>query len=153
MHKSWSAWWVKCNILCLVCLCFKMSLVQRGQHRGTTHYFLRSGKLWLGVGTFFFTINRKPSLVRFRFLHPWSSVFGIVIGFRCIPNRNTKNWTAKLYLFWNLTLWLCELNVCCNELVIHLFVCDVWWISKSLWLYIYMCVCVCVIYQTNFSWL
>lgn len=110
MHKSWSAWWVKCNILCLVCLCFKMSLVQRGQHRGTTHYFLRSGKLWLGVGTFFFTINRKPSLVRFRFLHPWSSVFGIVIGFRCIPNRNTRNWTAKLYLFWNLTLWLCELN-------------------------------------------
>jgi hypothetical protein len=63
-------------------------------------------------GGHFFTINRKPnqtvpnrnfgffvSSVRFRFLYLKSSVFGIVIGFHRIPNRNTKNRITKLYQF------------------------------------------------------
>jgi hypothetical protein len=42
------------------------------------------------------------SSVRFRFLYLRSSVFGIVIGFHRIPNRNTKKSNTKLYLSYNL---------------------------------------------------
>jgi hypothetical protein len=57
-------------------------------------------------GGHFFTENRTEpkfrffgSSVRFRFLYLRSSVFGIVIGFHRIPNRNTKKPNTKLYQF------------------------------------------------------
>jgi hypothetical protein len=39
------------------------------------------------------------SSVRFRFLYLKSLVFGIVIGFHRLPNRNTKKRITKLYQF------------------------------------------------------
>jgi hypothetical protein len=60
----------------------------------------KKGEFFVGVGTFLpETENRTEpnrnfgffgSSVRFRFLYLKSLVFGIVIGFHCIPNQNTK---------------------------------------------------------------
>jgi hypothetical protein len=70
-------------------------------------------------GGHFFTVNLKSNRtvpnrteifgffgnsVRFRFLDLRISVFGIVIGFHRIPNRNTKKLNTKLYEFKILTI-------------------------------------------------
>jgi hypothetical protein len=68
-----------------------------------------------GVGVGIFTVKQKPnrtepkfrffgSSVRFRFLDLRILVFGIVIGFHRIPNRNTKKPNTKLYEFKILTI-------------------------------------------------
>ena len=89
------------------------------------------------------------SSVRFRFLDLRISVFDIVISFHRIPNRNTKKPNTKLYEFKILTIWLCKLNVWCNQIVIHLFVCDVWYILKYLYIYNFyflkLCVMCCLV--------
>ena len=67
----------------------------------------------VGVGTFYHKPKTKPnrtesnrnfsffsSSFRFQFLYLRSSVFGIVIGFHRIPNRNTKKLNTKLYQFY-----------------------------------------------------
>ena len=104
-------------------------------------------------GGHFFIENRKPnrteilvfgSSIRFRFLHLRISVFSIVIGFHRIPNWNTKKPNTKLYEFKILTIWLCKLNVWCDQIVIHLFVCDVWYILKYLYIYNFYFLKLCV---------
>jgi hypothetical protein len=107
-------------------------------------------------GWAFFTENRTEpkfrffgSSIRFHFLHLRISVFSIVIGFHRIPNRNTKKPNTKLYEFKILTIWLCKLNVWCDQIVIHLFVCDVWYILKYLYIYKFyflkLCVMCCLV--------
>jgi hypothetical protein len=94
------------------------------------------GALWWCMGTsswgsgrggHFFIVNRKPNhieisvflvvLFDFSFYNWEFSIFGIVIGFHRIPNRNTKKIEYQ-------TLWIQNFDylMWCDQIVIHLFV-------------------------------
>jgi hypothetical protein len=112
----------------------------------------------LGVGTFYHKPNRTvPNRnfdfsvvsVRFRVFYLKSSVFGIVIGFHHIPNRNTKklNYQTLLILkFDYLIMWtICE---AIKLLFTYLYV--MYDVSLSIYTYIiFTFLKLCVIYHIN----